>query len=32
VPHEPVALPERVYNPNYERRTLAPDLYVPERY
>jgi polyphosphate kinase len=32
VPHEAVALPERVFNPNYERRTLPPELYVPERY
>jgi polyphosphate kinase len=32
VPHEPVALPDRVFNPEYERRSLAPDLYVPEKY
>jgi polyphosphate kinase len=32
VPHEPITLPERVFDPNYERRTLPPDLYVPERY
>jgi len=32
VPHEPVTLPERVFNPDYERRTLPPELYVPERY
>ena len=32
VPHEPVVLPERVFEPNYERRTLPPELYVPERY
>jgi polyphosphate kinase len=32
IPHEPIALPERVFNPNYERRTLPPELYVPERY
>ncbi|TWB14073.1 polyphosphate kinase [Nitrospirillum amazonense] len=32
VPHEAVALPERVFNPNYERHTLPADLYVPERY
>jgi polyphosphate kinase len=32
VPHEPIALPERVFDPNYERRTLPPELYVPERY
>jgi polyphosphate kinase len=32
VPHKPLALPERVFNPHYERRTLPPKLYVPERY
>ncbi len=29
VPHEEVALPERVFNPNYERHALAPELFVP---
>ena len=32
VPREPIALPERDFDPNYERRTLPPELYVPERY
>jgi polyphosphate kinase len=32
VPHEPVALPDRVFNPDYERHTLPIELYVPERY
>ncbi len=32
VPHEPVTLPERVFDPNYERRTLPANLYVPEQY
>ncbi len=32
VPHEPIALPERVFNPNYERRTLPEQLYVPNIY
>jgi polyphosphate kinase len=32
VPHEPVALPDRVFNPEYERRVLPHELYVPERY
>ncbi|WP_458097141.1 polyphosphate kinase 2 [Roseomonas sp. WA12] len=32
VVHEPVVLPERVFDPHYERRTLPPELYVPERY
>src|ERR1700744_6345683 len=27
VPHEPIALPNRVFDPNYERRTLSPELY-----
>jgi polyphosphate kinase len=32
VPHVPLSLPERVYNPHYERHTLPPELTVPERY
>jgi polyphosphate kinase 2 len=32
VPHEPVVLPERVFDPNYERRTLPANLYVPPKY
>lgn len=32
IPHEPIILPERVYDPNYERRTLPAELYVPDRY
>ncbi len=32
VPHEPIELPERVFNPNYERRTLPEQLYVPNIY
>ena len=32
IPHDPIALPERVFNPNYERRVLPTELYVPERY
>jgi polyphosphate kinase 2 len=32
VPHEEITLPDRVFNPNYERATLPRDLYVPERY
>jgi len=32
VPHDPVMLPERVFNPEYERRVLPPELFVPERY
>jgi polyphosphate kinase 2 len=30
VPHEAIALPERVFDPNYERRALSPELYVPK--
>ncbi|MDO9714327.1 polyphosphate kinase 2 [Paracraurococcus lichenis] len=32
VSQEPVVLPDRVFDPNYERRTLPPKLYVPDRY
>jgi polyphosphate kinase 2 (PPK2 family) len=32
VPHEEVTLPERVFNPDYEREVLPKDLYVPEKY
>ncbi|WP_408639646.1 polyphosphate kinase 2 [Roseomonas populi] len=32
IPRETVELPERVFDPDYERRTLPPELYVPENY
>ncbi|QOL80873.1 polyphosphate kinase 2 [Pseudooceanicola spongiae] len=32
VPHEEVALPNRVYKGDYERAVLPPDLYVPSKY
>ncbi|TCP62832.1 polyphosphate kinase 2 [Rhodovulum bhavnagarense] len=32
VPGERVELPERVFNPDYERKVLPDDLYVPQRY
>ena len=32
VPQEEVELPERVFNPDYERSVLPPDLYVPSKY
>jgi polyphosphate kinase 2 len=32
VPHDDVALPERVFNENYERAVLPRELYVPSRY
>ncbi|MGB0661224.1 MAG: polyphosphate kinase 2 [Mangrovicoccus sp.] len=32
VEHEEVVLPERKYNPEYERSVLPPELYVPQKY
>ncbi|WP_295439053.1 polyphosphate kinase 2 [uncultured Thiodictyon sp.] len=32
VPHEEVTLPERVFNPDYEREPLPPELHVPKLY
>ena len=32
VPHEEITLPERVFNPEYERQVLPRELYVPEKY
>jgi polyphosphate kinase len=32
VTHQPIVLPERVFDPSYERRTLPAELYVPENY
>ena len=32
VPQESVALPDRVFNPDYERKVLPDELYVPENY
>jgi polyphosphate kinase 2 len=32
VPHENIALPDRVFNPDYERKVLPPELYVPSKY
>ena len=29
VPNEPIALPERVFDPQYERKKLPRDMYVP---
>ncbi len=31
-PHEDINLPERVYNKDYERAVLPPELYVPSKY
>jgi hypothetical protein len=32
VPHQDITLPERVFNPEYERKVLPPELYVPSKY
>ncbi len=32
IPHEKVVLPDRVFDPDYERRTLRDELYVPKIY
>jgi polyphosphate kinase len=32
VPHDAITLPERVFNPDYERKVLPDELYVPEVY
>lgn len=32
VPHDDITLPERVFNPSYERKVLPPELYVPSKY
>jgi polyphosphate kinase len=32
VPHDPIVLPDRVFDPHYERRTLPTELYVPQKY
>ncbi|MEP0232313.1 polyphosphate kinase 2 [Roseibium sp.] len=32
VPHDPIHLPERVFNPDYERKVLPDELYVPQKF
>jgi len=32
VPHQEINLPHRVFDPNYERKTLPARLYVPQKY
>jgi hypothetical protein len=32
VPHEEITLPERVFNPDYEREPLPQELHVPKLY
>ncbi|MEM7670335.1 MAG: polyphosphate kinase 2 [Pseudomonadota bacterium] len=32
VPHEEISLPDRVFNPEYERTVLPSELYVPKKF
>ena len=32
VPQQEITLPDRVFDPEYERETLPPELYVPAKY
>jgi polyphosphate kinase len=32
VHHEEISLPERIFDPHYERKILPPELYVPQKY
>ncbi|WP_054311171.1 polyphosphate kinase 2 [Mesorhizobium sp. 1M-11] len=32
VQHDEITLPDRVFNPEYERAVLPPELYVPQKY
>ncbi|MCB1442375.1 MAG: polyphosphate kinase 2, partial [Methyloceanibacter sp.] len=32
VPYDKIELPERVFSPDYDRKTLSQDLYVPKVY
>ena len=32
IPNDAITLPDRVFNPNYERQVLPSSLYVPKRY
>mgnify|MGYP002382197902 CR=1 FL=1 len=32
IPHDPIELPNRVFNPDYERKVLPDELYVPKVY
>ncbi|MCO5066623.1 MAG: polyphosphate kinase 2 [Rhizobiaceae bacterium] len=32
VPHDEITLPDRVFNPEYEREILPRELYVPQKY
>ena len=32
VPHQPVVLPDRIYDPAYHREQIPEEMYVPQRY
>ncbi|MDW6025494.1 polyphosphate kinase 2 [Mesorhizobium sp. BAC0120] len=32
VPHQEITLPDRVFNPDYERKVLPQELYVPQKW
>jgi polyphosphate kinase 2 len=32
IPNDSISLPDRVFNPDYERQVLPSELYVPQRY
>jgi polyphosphate kinase len=32
VPHSDISLPQRIFDPNYERKVLPTELYVPQKY
>jgi hypothetical protein len=32
IAHDPVVLPPRVHNPDYQRGPIPPEMYVPARY
>jgi len=32
VPHDEISLPDRIFNPSYDRQTLPAELYVPQKY
>ena len=32
IPHDPIVLPERQFNPDYERKVIPAELYVPDVY
>ena len=32
IPREPVVLPQRIHRPDYVRKPIPAEMYVPERY